>query len=30
METIKQIPYGVTDFESVMNQNLYYVDKTMY
>ena len=30
METIKQIPYGVADFESVMNQNLYYVDKTMY
>ena len=21
METIKQIPYGVADFESVMNQN---------
>ncbi|MDO5130074.1 MAG: ATP-binding protein [Prevotellaceae bacterium] len=30
METIKQIPYGVSDFESVMNRNLYYVDKTMY
>ena len=30
METIKQIPYGVADFESVMNRNLYYVDKTMY
>ena len=30
METVKQIPYGVADFESVMNQNLYYVDKTMY
>ena len=30
MESIKQIPYGVADFESVMNQNLYYVDKTMY
>ena len=30
METIKQIPYGVADFETVMNQNLYYVDKTMY
>ena len=30
METIKQIPYGVADFESVINQNMYYVDKTMY
>ena len=30
METVKQIPYGVADFELVMNQNLYYVDKTMY
>ena len=30
MESIKQTPYGVADFESVMNQNLYYVDKTMY
>src|SRR5574344_2713017 len=30
METVKQIPYGVADFESVINQNLYYVDKTMY
>ena len=30
METIKQIPYGVADFESVMTRHLYYVDKTMY
>ena len=30
MENIKQIPYGVADFESVMGRNLYYVDKTMY
>ena len=30
MESIKQIPYGVSDFESVMTRNLYYVDKTMY
>ena len=30
METVKQIPYGVADFESVINQNMYYVDKTMY
>lgn len=26
----KQIPYGVSDFEVVMEQNLYYVDKTMF
>ena len=30
METIERVPYGVADFETVMNQNLYYVDKTMY
>ena len=30
MEPIKQIPYGVADFELVINQNLYYVDKSMY
>ncbi|MEG1729972.1 MAG: AAA family ATPase, partial [Bacteroidaceae bacterium] len=30
MENIKQIPYGVADFVSVMEQNLYYVDKTMF
>ena len=27
---IKQIPYGVADFVSVRERNLYYVDKTMY
>lgn len=27
---IKQIPYGVADFVSVREQNLYYVDKTMF
>ena len=27
---VKQVPYGVADFARVMNQNLYYVDKTMY
>lgn len=27
---IKQIPYGVADFVTVMEQGLYYVDKTMY
>ena len=30
MESIKQIPYGVSDFESVIDRGLYYVDKTMY
>ena len=30
METVKQIPYGVADFESVIELDLYYVDKTMY
>ena len=30
MEQIRQIPYGVADFESVMKRGLYYVDKTMY
>ena len=30
MNKIKQLPYGVSDFESVMRDNLYYVDKTMY
>ncbi len=27
---MKQVPYGVADFVSVMTQNLYYVDKTMF
>lgn len=30
MNEIRQIPYGVSDFVSVREQNLYYVDKTMY
>lgn len=30
MEAIKQIPYGVSNFTEVVEQNLYYVDKTMY
>ena len=30
MNKVKQLPYGVSDFESVMKDNLYYVDKTMY
>ncbi|MDY4527354.1 MAG: AAA family ATPase, partial [Parabacteroides sp.] len=29
-EEIKQVPYGVSDFLSVRECNLYYVDKTMY
>ncbi len=29
-QQIKQVPYGVADFVSVMEQNLYYVDKTMF
>ena len=28
--TIKRIPYGVSDFVNVMERNQYYVDKTMY
>ena len=30
MNKVKQLPYGVSDFEYVMRGNLYYVDKTMY
>ena len=30
MEQIKQIPYGVSDFRSVIERDLYYVDKSMY
>lgn len=30
MEKNKQIPYGVSDFEYVIREHLYYVDKTMY
>ena len=29
-QQVKQIPYGVSDFANVMEQNLYYVDKTMF
>ena len=29
-QKVKQVPYGVADFATVMTQNLYYVDKTMY
>ena len=30
MEEIKQVPYGVSDFVTVRERDLYYVDKTMY
>ncbi len=30
MNNIKEIPYGVADFVVMREQNLYYVDKTMY
>ena len=30
MNAVKGIPYGVARFESVRNENKYYVDKTMY
>ena len=30
MSNVKQLPYGIADFETVMKDNLYYVDKTMY
>lgn len=30
METVKRIPYGVASFERVIEENMYYVDKTMY
>ena len=29
-QQVKQVPYGVADFATVMTQNLYYVDKTMF
>lgn len=30
MENVKRIPYGVSNFVEVVEQNQYYVDKTMY
>ncbi len=30
MEDVKRIPYGVSNFVEVVEQNQYYVDKTMY
>ena len=29
-QQVKQVPYGVADFAKVIEQNLYYVDKTMF
>ena len=29
MEEVKRIPYGVSNFVEVVEQNQYYVDKTM-
>ena len=29
-ENVKRIPYGVSNFVEVVEQNQYYVDKTMY
>ena len=29
-ESVKQVPYGVSDFVDIRTNNLYYVDKTMY
>lgn len=29
-ENIKELPYGVSDFLTVANENLYFVDKSMY
>lgn len=29
-QQVKQVPYGVSDFATVMSPNLYYVDKTMF
>ena len=30
MEAVKRIPYGVASFEEVIEENMYYVDKTIY
>ena len=29
-QQVKLVPYGVADFAMVIEQNLYYVDKTMF
>ena len=30
IQNMKRLPYGINDFEAVIEQNQYYVDKTMY
>ena len=30
VQKVKEVPYGVSDFQTMVEQNLYYVDKTMY
>lgn len=30
MENVKEVPYGIANFVEVVEQNMYYVDKTMY
>ena len=27
---VKELPYGIQDFATIVEQNIYYVDKTMY
>ena len=29
-QPVKEVPYGVSDFVTIVEQNIYYVDKTMY
>ncbi len=29
-QQMKRVPYGVSDFRAVIEQNQYYVDKTMF
>ena len=28
--SVKEVPYGISDFRTIVEQNIYYVDKTMY
>ncbi len=30
MESVKKIPYGITDYERIRNSNYYYIDKTQF
>lgn len=27
---VKEVPYGISNFRTIVEQNIYYVDKTMY